>query len=291
MPASTKPPQPRSRALWALFEPIHAVIYYSDEAREPFLAAGVHGFWRSYFAARAAPLGVAPASVVTSLFYGFAPRLVERALPALWDLITPEASLQARVAGAVAGLTVLPGWPDDAVALARAADLARAAVESADLGGRPLGAANASRPWPEQPVAVLWHAATVLRELRGDGHVAALLTAGLTGRDSVVLRTGLDVDPVVQQQFRGWTDEEWQAEAEDLQARGLLTSDLRVTEAGRAALHEVEIVTDELAAQPWKALGGGRTAQFAEVAAPFAAAVRAVVPEKTPLGLISSDGP
>ena len=68
-----------ARHLWQLYEPLHAVTYFAPEARAAFVGAGLRGFWRGYFAGRAAPLGAVPAAPVTALFYSFAPAMVARA--------------------------------------------------------------------------------------------------------------------------------------------------------------------------------------------------------------------
>lgn len=86
--------------MWTLFEPIHAVTYFAPEARAAFEEAGLRGFWRGYFAGRAAPLGPTGAAVVTASFFNFAPAFVARAIPAVWDLIAPEDALATRLAGA-----------------------------------------------------------------------------------------------------------------------------------------------------------------------------------------------
>ena len=138
-----------ARAMWTLFEPIHAVTYFAPEARAVFEAAGLRGFWRGYFAGRAAPLGPAGTAVVTASFFNFAPVFVARAVPAVWDLITPEDALASRAAGAEAALgTLLAGHEDQAAA---AADLLWLAIGELDFAGRVLAAANAALPVPEGP--------------------------------------------------------------------------------------------------------------------------------------------
>ena len=276
------------RRLWTLLEPLHAVTYFAPPARQAFEDAGYHGFWRGYFAGRAAPLGPVDAAPVTALFYGFAPRMVARALPSVWDLAPPAAALVARRRGAEAALTQIfaaPSVPVDGERPAALAVLLRRAVEAADGGGRVLGAANAALSWPDEPVAALWHAATVLRELRGDGHVAALLTAGVTGLEALVLRSARDLDRDVLQEARGWTDQEWQAAADDLRSGGLVDRDDRITPRGAALLDDVETVTDHLAAQPWHVLGAREVDAVIELLTPLARAASTVLPERTPIGL------
>ena len=140
----------------------------------------------SYFALRAAPLGAAPPEVIAALFYGFAPRLVARAVPDTWKVASPERFLAVRLEAVDAALHRLLGADVLRSAdVAEAAELAREAALAAPTAGRALGAANAALPWPEPPHLVLWHAQTVLREQRGDGHVAALLTAELDPVESL----------------------------------------------------------------------------------------------------------
>jgi hypothetical protein len=160
-----------ARRMWTLFEPVHVVTYFTAEARTGFQDAGLRGFWRGYFAGRAAPLGPAGPAVVTASFYTFAPPMVARALPRVWDLITPADALAARTAGAVAALRRLLGGP--AAGLAPLAEMLLRATDGLDCAGRVLAAANAALPVPAEPAARVWQAATLLREHRGDGHNAA----------------------------------------------------------------------------------------------------------------------
>ena len=274
-----------SRALWHLVEPLHAVTYFSPESRAAFEEAGLRGFWRGYFAGRAAPLGPVGAEPVIAAFYGFAPRMVTRALPDVWTRATPEAALAARAAGARAALLRLLGpQSTENTDLAEAASLLREAAGAADILGRPLGAANAALPWPEDPVDVLWHAATLLREQRGDGHVAALLVEGLDGCESLALRTAIDIERAVLQLARGWTDEEWDAATARLIERGWLDAQGRPTDTALAARKRIEAVTDRLASAPWHALGPERTARLAALLGPVARAASAAMPFPNPIG-------
>ena len=271
-----------ARHLWTIFEPLHAVTYFTPEGTEAFQAAGFRGFWRGYFAGRSAPLGLAPAAVTTAVYGNFAPQMVERAIPAIWDLAPPEAALEARLSGSVAALARLFG---DLAGVDEAARLLRSVAEAAPTTGRALGAANAALPWPDGPIAVLWQASTTLRELRGDGHLAGQLAVGLGGIDTIVLRCGHDLSRDLMQFARGWTDDEWAASTDALQERGLLGPDGRITGEGVEAMAAVEEITDRLAREPWDAAGPEVTARFVELATPLSAAARAELPDVTPLGL------
>jgi hypothetical protein len=238
-----------ARRMWTMFEPVHAVSYFTAEARSAFEDAGLRGFWRGYFAGRAAPLGRVAAAPVAASFFTFAFPMVSRALPAVWDLISPELALRVREAGAAAALRRILEGADAKVG--EAADLLAQATAGLNCSGRVLAGANAALAIPQEPVARLWHAATVLREHRGDGHFAALIGAGIDGCESIVLRAGVDLPRETIQPLRGWTDEEWDAASARLAARGLLTADGKATPAGAALSAEVEHMTDVAAGRPW----------------------------------------
>ncbi|MGN6245636.1 MAG: SCO6745 family protein [Motilibacteraceae bacterium] len=274
---------PVARTLWHRFEPVHAVTYFAPQSREAFEAAGLRGFWRGYFAGRSAPLGAVGAGAVVATFFGFAPGTVRRALPGVWDLATPQQALDARLAGARAALApLLADVP--AAHLAEAADLAGAALDGLVVAGRPLAAANAELPLPDDAPGRLWHATTVLREHRGDGHVALLAAAGVDGVESLVWRAARHGDRELLQPARGWTDEEWQAGVHRLRQRGWLDAD-GLTPAGHAAHEELEARTDELAAGPWRTLGEERTARLAALLEPLTAAAAEVMPFPNPVGV------
>lgn len=277
-----------ARRMWALAEPVHAVTYFSPESREAFTSAGLRGFWRGYFAGRAAPLGPAGPAPVTASFFTFAPAMVTRALPSVWDLISPQEALRVRSAGAVAALRRLlaadgPDLSQDMSAqVSQAADGLSAALAGVNCAGRVLAAANAALPVPDEPLARLWQAATVLREHRGDGHFAALLAAGLDGCEATVLRASLDGNREVLQPVRGWTDEEWGQAQDGLAGRGWLAADGTVTPAGHDAHREVEAATDRAASRPWQQLGPDAVAG---PLTPIAQACAAALPFPNPIGL------
>jgi hypothetical protein len=271
------------RRLWSLFEPLYAVTIFAPHSAAAFEAAGLRGFWRRYFAGRVAPLGAVGPGPVIAAFFGFAPAIVSRALPDLWTRITPAAALAARQAGARAALDeLLSGVPVSA-----AAELLTAAARAVDLPGRVLAGANADLPWPEHPLDRLVHAATILREHRGDGHVAALLTAEVDGCESLVWRTALDGPQLREstQPARGWTDPEWEAAAGRLRGRGWLAADGAATQPGRAAYVEVEALTDRLAAAPWRHLGPAATDRCAALLEPLAERVWPLLPDNNPIPL------
>jgi hypothetical protein len=265
--------------MWAHFEPVHGVVY-SVAGRSALEAIGLRGFWRGYFAARAAPLGAVGPAPVEASFFSFAPGMITRAFPDVWQLATPDQVLAARQRGAAEALRALVKPPDD-----ETVDLLSAAAAATEHSGRVLSAANAALPAPDEPVARLWQAATLLREHRGDGHVAALVAAGLSGREALVLRAGLDLSRDILQPARGWTDEQWQATAAGLAERGWLDVSGRATAAGAEVFRDVEDVTDRCAAGPWRALGERASDRLAGSLAPLAVACRGLSSLPDLLGL------
>jgi hypothetical protein len=271
------------RHLWQLYEPLHAVTYFAPQARDAYARVEVRGYWRGYFAGRAAPLGAVAAAPVTALFFSFAPTMVARAVPDVWARASPDEALAARLDGATAALRAI--LPHESAHWAEAAELLETAARAVATDGRALAAANAALPWPTDPLARLWHAATVLREHRGDGHVAALVDAELDGCQALVLRDALYGGREQLQPNRGWSDSAWDAAARALTARGLLDGDGRPTAAGEALHRAVEESTDRLAAQPWTTLTTPDQTRLARLLAPLADAAEVVVPYPNPMGL------
>jgi hypothetical protein len=231
-------------------------------------------------------MGAVGAAAITSAFYSFNPDLVAEHVPASWRVADPATVLAARERGADAALRALLGSDVEGAELAEAAALARRVAEAANTAGRPLAAANAELAWPDAPHLVLWHAATIIREHRGDGHIAALLAAGLDPVEALVSFAAVGAAPRAVFESRGWTDAQWAAAADRLRGRGLLADDGVATPAGVALRDEVERVTDELAAAPWAALGPA-VGRFAQLAAPITMRIArsGLLPAQSTLGI------
>ncbi|WP_171108308.1 MULTISPECIES: hypothetical protein [Streptomyces] len=279
----------RVRRLWHLLEPLHAVLYYAPEAFEEAaaLAYATEERWPSYFPFRAAPLGPVGSRAVASAFYSFAPGMVAEHIDRAWTVASPESVLAARQRAVDRAYRTLFGDRVDSPDLAEAAALARRAAEAANTAGRPLAAANATLPWPDAPHLQLWHAATILREHRGDGHLAALLIAGLDPAEALVSFAAIGAASVERFASRGWSADEWAAARQRLAARGLMDEDGTATEAGRALRHQVEHHTDQLAAAPWNSLGPESTARLAELLGDYWVTVigSGLLPSETTLGI------
>jgi hypothetical protein len=262
-----------ARRLWALAEPYHALTYFAAESRTAAEARGLRGFWRGYFAQRAAPLGPVGPAVVVASFYNFAPSFVARAVPEVWAVTTPEAALESRLEGVDAAVRrVLGEWVDSAEAK-EAAELATAAAAAVDVSGRPLAAANRALSVPDVPHLALWQALSTLREHRGDGHNAALLQREVSGLQAHVLvaAQGRSTREWLMR-ARGWSDEEWDDAVAALVARDWLEEG-ELSAEGMAMTAAIEADTDRLALAPWRALGDPRCDRLGELLAPVRRAV------------------
>jgi len=273
----TKRPGTVARRLYGLTEPIAMVPYASPEPTAEVMALGYRNYWDTYFAGRAAPLGRVPAEVVHAIFYNFADGEVARHIPHVWDIATPEAVLAARERGAAAAVRRILADRADSPGVARAADLATKAATSAPIEGRALYAALRTLPLPDEPVARLWHAANLLREHRGDGHVAALLTHGIGGLESHALHAVSQGTPAEKFGRIHHLPQATLGEvAAGMRARGLIDDDGRITENGRATKEQIEELTDDLAAPAYAILTSTELDELITALEPLAAALDAV---------------
>jgi hypothetical protein len=263
-----------ARRTWRTLEPLHGMIYFVPEAAEAYAELGVKGR-DGYFASRAAPMGAVSAEVVIATFFNFNPELVHHALPDAWEVTSPAALVEARfVAVDRAFRRVLGNEVVGSADMVRAAELARQAARevSSRVHGRPLAAGHVEVSWPDAPHLVLWHAQSILREYRGDGHIALLVTHGLSGIDALVTHAAsAEVPAHLLQSTRAWGEEPWAASVASLRARGWLTDgpDLAFSEWGEAQRQRIEEQTDVLAAAPYLALGEEGCAELRALARPW----------------------
>ncbi|GGQ23750.1 hypothetical protein BKA00_006063 [Actinomadura coerulea] len=278
-----------ARQMWHQLEPLHALFWYSPDVFAEARALGydVETRWPSYFAWRAAPLGAAGGEAVSAAFYSFSPRMVAEHIPAAWAVAPPGRVLEARLRAVDRMYRTLLGDDVGNPDLAEAAELARAAAEAASTAGRPIAAANADLPWPDEPHLVLWHAIGILREQRGDGHVAALLTRGLDPVEALVSFAAVGAAPAETFASRGWTDEEWTAARDRLASRGLVDADGAATVRGSELRDDVERTTDDLAYEPWRTLGAPKADRLAQLTMPILVKVleTGLMPARNTLGI------
>ena len=261
-----------SRRLFELLEPICLVTFFADEPTEELMALGCRNYWDGYFAGRAAPLGQVPAEVVHALFYNFADGEVARHIPKVWGFTTPEAALAARTRGSAAAVRRILGDLADSPGVGRAADLLAKAAGSAPTEGRPMYAALRTVDLPDEPVARLWHTANMLREHRGDGHVAALLSEGIGGLEAHAMLALYDGMPAEKfGRIHHLPKSTLQAIADGMRARGLIDDEGWLTDEGRAAKERVEALTDRLAMPPYDALSASELDELIRTLEPISA--------------------
>jgi hypothetical protein len=234
----------QSRAFWRSIEAIHDVVYFSPDARSRYEAIGLKGYWMGYVASRSAAAGTPSAGLVTALFHGFAPSLVARAVPDAWRLASRDDVLEARLGLAREALTPVAADVD----VSQVARELTQVVAGLDLAGKPLAAAHADLPTPGDELGRLWHAATIIREYRGDCHVAVLTAAGLDGAAANALAVATGLAPAEQRTVRGWTEDEWDRAVGRLGTRGWVDASGAATETGRAARAQIEDTTDRVCA-------------------------------------------
>jgi helix-turn-helix protein len=265
-------PEPVARHLYELTEPISLVNFFSPEPNDAMAALGFRGYWDGYFAGRSAPLGRVPAEVVDAAFYNFADGEVARHIPKVWETTTPEAAHAARQQGCVAALRKILGDLVGTAELARAAELLAKASTSAPTEGRVMYAGLRALPMPDEPVARLWHAANMLREHRGDGHIVALVSERVDRTESHVL-AALDLGIYPAESFgriHHLPATRLAAVMDGLRERGLLDADGRFTEAGRATKDRIESLTDVLAEAPYDALSAAELDELVTLLEPIA---------------------
>ena len=257
-------------------EAYHGFIYFAPQAQREYATLGLEpaDSFKGYFASRAAALGAVPGEVVHGDVLQLPPRPRARGSAVV---------LAGRRAGRVGGgaparrrsRPARACWATASTVrrCSEAFDLARAAASACDVAGRPLFAGHASLPWPDAPHLGLWHAITLLREFRGDGHISSLVDASIAPCEALVLHqaTG-QLPPGVLQRTRAWPDDEWQAARTRLQDRGWIDGG-ELTAEGRAVRDEIEQRTDELAMAPWEALGEARCQRLRDVVRPMSKAI------------------
>jgi hypothetical protein len=250
------------------FDSLHALAYFAPEVDEALTGIGLRPGRMPYFAGRSAAMGAVGPEVVAATFYNFNPEVVARVIPRAWTLATPEQVLEARLEGVDKALTRLLGEGElKSDQVVEAAELAREATAGCTAEGRPLYAAHAGLDWPEPPHLALWHAITLLREHRGDGHIAALVLNGLSGVEALVTHVatghGFTVDAA--KLTRGWSEEQWTAAEQGLRDRGVLDGEGALTGEGVAVRDRVETATEAAAQAPWSHLGPEKLARLEEL--------------------------
>lgn len=243
-----------ARTLRDALEPVATVCFWSEPAYDAYAALGLD-FLQGYVYSRSCVLGEAEPSVAAAAFGVFEPGLVSGVLADARGVADLAAIRAAKESGAVAALRAVLGDDADAPEVAEAAAILRRGCDAADPTGRALHAGLTALPWPDDPVGQVWHAATILREHRGDGHLAALVAAGIDGvAANHLTELWIGWDPLTYTASRAWSDEAMTGAGETLTARGWL-ADGRLTPAGEQARRTLEEATDRSVAPAIAAIG------------------------------------
>lgn len=259
------------RSLYSRLDTLHAFVYFRPESGLNFAGLGFSGM-ASYFASRAAPLGQVTPATVTATFYNFSPATIDKAMDGLWAVASPEQVIETRFASADQALRAMLGDLVESAEMRRAAELLRRVAEAVETPGRPIAAANAALDWPDAPHLQVFHAMTILREYRGDAHVAALVLEGVGPLETLVLDVvagRAKMAGAMVQATRGWSDDDWAAGFEALKQRGLISAEENLNDDGLALRERLEELTDEASLGVWSVLTDDEVAEVDELTRPW----------------------
>ena len=245
----------RTRAIRNVCEPIGANVYFAPEAHANYAKLGLAGHGPGYFCSRGASLGKPNGLVVTSAFGVFSPAVVVPAVDEGWAKTEPEPLLQARYDGAVASLRRLLGEPD-ARQVGRAVELLRRGLEAAEGAGHALFSGLKSLPFPADPVGQLWRCCDMLREHRGDSHIA-VWTKALVRPIEIQLMSELQMGIPLKtySATRGWTIAQMDAAIEGMRSKRWMDGD-GLSSDGREFRERIESETDAMEVPVVDAIGG-----------------------------------
>jgi hypothetical protein len=253
---------------------VHRLVYFVPEAAEEYATFGINPAG-GYFASRSAPMGAVTDAVVIATFYNFSPLAVTSAMPGVWEAASPAEWQAARFRAVERALErVHVDLSTDQIAEARS--LLDAVVTSLQHGGKPLAAGNSAVALPSDPLTALWQQVAVLREWRGDAHVALLAANQLAPCECLVLQVGSGRFPLaLAQRTRRWSEAEWQAATARLAEQGWMDADGTMTPAGIEERERIESETDRLCAPIWEPIGDAGAARLAELIIPIHDAMQA----------------
>jgi len=253
---------------------VHRLVYFVPEASEEYAKFGASGAG-GYFASRSAPMGAVADDVVIATFYNFSPLAVRSAMAGMWDAASPAEWQQARFRAVDRAFErVGAQLPSEHIDEARA--LLDPVVSGLDIGGKPLAAGNAAVALPDDPMLALFQQITVLREWRGDAHIAVLVGNQVAPCDCLVWSVSTGRFPLrIAQLTRRWTEQEWADAQERLRSHGWLDAEGTVTPAGVAERDRLEAETDRLCEALWEPIGDDGSARLVELITPIHDAMQA----------------
>ncbi len=223
---------PVARGIWAAVEPIASSVYFLPEVHRAYNELGFDGPSRvqggiefpdmlAYFTSRGACLGPnVSGHLVASAFGVFKRPMVVDAVAQGWTRTDQPAILAARQRGATEALTRILGATPDG--LSWATEILTRMGTQANGEGRALYSGLLSLGYPDDPMGAFWRAADIVREHRGDSHIAAWIDQDLDACEIGVLTDPWRGQPLKSWvRSRGWTEDELDATIERLRGRGL----------------------------------------------------------------------
>jgi hypothetical protein len=271
-----------ARVLAAVLEPVAGQVYFSPECHELYArlgfsaSPGVTGQVAlpdgpAYFCSRGSVLGQVPGEVVAAAFGVFNPAVVVPAVTYGWSITDAPTICAARTQGAVGQLRRILGSEPDG--LAEATALLHGASAGLRPEGKPLYAGLLALGLPDDPLGVVWRLTDLLREFRGDAHIAAWSATGFDATEiGLATEQYWGVPPRSYVRTRAWSTADLDAAEARLDGRGL-TIGGQLTDAGRALREDVERMTDAQCAPILTALGDDFE-RLVALLAPWGSAIR-----------------
>ncbi|MFC5065103.1 SCO6745 family protein [Actinomycetospora atypica] len=236
------PTETPARRLRDAIEPVAMVHVHSEEAREQYEAIGLDRF-TGYVLGRAGTLGLPPTPLVLATFGVFEPDMLSGVYEGGLTTATVPDVLAAKQAGALRCLHRVLGEPGRDVE--EVVTVLRGGLDGAPSIGKPLFAGLSALDWPGDAWGRLWHATNLLREFRGDAHLAALVAHGIGALESNLLTEALvGIDLRRYTRTRSWPEAAIDAAVDDLVDRALLARDGTLTTRGAAVRHDIEDATE-----------------------------------------------
>jgi hypothetical protein len=239
-----------ARRLRDACEPVAMHAVWSRTTNERLAQLGLD-FLTSYVGGRGASLGDPAGAVVAAAFAWFEPGLVTTLWDAARTAVAPDRLAQARDESTVASLREVLADEDPGEVASLLAD----AAEAADGMGRPLFSGRRADGRPRDAVHCLWWACGLVREHRGDSHVAAAAAAGLNAVEmNILTELWIGMPLLSYTATRGWAPEAMQRAVARLEGLGWVR-DGALTSEGLAERFGIEQRTDAQEQQIVAALG------------------------------------
>lgn len=256
---------------------LHVPIYFAREAADEYAKEGVEGRG-GYFGSRTAAMGELPTESVIATFYNFSPDVVSPAMDGMWETTTAEEMQLARWRLAALIFDSVgrdESWTDG---VAEANGVLRGVVDGLDWGGRVMAAGNYDAlglldrsPWADDALVRLWQLATIVREWRGDAHIALLVSEPLSPVECTVITHaqygGFTKDS------RGWAADAWDAAVARLVDRGWISDEETLTAEGKQRRDALEERTNDLSRAMWAGMSDADVNHLGDLLEPVVDAI------------------